>query len=321
MLKAAVCLQAERNCGGTFGTFCVLNLLEIMPSPSEFNREMDNECDFKPVGDRTGNEFVQSPAVSYSGRGSALHDGNPGIKSDSSEDDAEDEAGNRECVSEQGQVPGSSSDGINEREEEYTHRGQYVPNVPAPAQLHHQLVGGPPTPHRALVYATAQPGILMPTSVVDHCYGANPHVVGSAAYQQLPPATHQRAPLTEDSSTKEKLKPKRKRVISCEQRKAANIRERRRMTSLNHAFDTLRKAVPTFHYEKKLSRIETLKLAIQYIYFMTEVLNGRDPKHVSMTPRVPVLQGPMAPLMGPGRRGRRRREQNHLLMHPSYPFL
>ncbi|XP_066529713.1 protein Fer3 [Hoplias malabaricus] len=65
---------------------------------------------------------------------------------------------------------------------------------------------------------------------------------------------------------------KRKRVISNVQRQAANIRERKRMFSLNEAFDALRKKVPTFAYEKRLSRIETLKLAIVYISFMTELL-------------------------------------------------
>ncbi|KAK3511615.1 hypothetical protein QTP70_011681 [Hemibagrus guttatus] len=66
--------------------------------------------------------------------------------------------------------------------------------------------------------------------------------------------------------------PRRKRVITSVQRRAANIRERRRMFSLNEAFDELRRKVPTFAYEKRLSRIETLRLAIVYISFMTELL-------------------------------------------------
>ncbi|XP_026857108.1 pancreas transcription factor 1 subunit alpha [Electrophorus electricus] len=65
---------------------------------------------------------------------------------------------------------------------------------------------------------------------------------------------------------------KRKRIITTVQRQAANIRERKRMFSLNEAFDELRKKVPTFAYEKRLSRIETLRLAIIYISFMTELL-------------------------------------------------
>ncbi|NWY04973.1 FER3L protein, partial [Nothoprocta ornata] len=69
-------------------------------------------------------------------------------------------------------------------------------------------------------------------------------------------------------------RPKRKRIITYAQRQAANVRERKRMFNLNEAFDELRKKVPTFAYEKRLSRIETLRLAIVYISFMTELLDG-----------------------------------------------
>lgn len=67
-------------------------------------------------------------------------------------------------------------------------------------------------------------------------------------------------------------KRKRRRIISVDQRRAANVRERRRMSHLNEAFDGLRKRVPTFAYEKKLSRIETLRLAVTYIKFMGDLI-------------------------------------------------
>ncbi|CAK6434486.1 unnamed protein product [Pipistrellus nathusii] len=69
-------------------------------------------------------------------------------------------------------------------------------------------------------------------------------------------------------------RPRRKRVITHAQRQAANVRERKRMFNLNEAFDRLRRKVPTFAYEKRLSRIETLRLAIVYISFMTELLQS-----------------------------------------------
>ena len=75
-------------------------------------------------------------------------------------------------------------------------------------------------------------------------------------------------------------KPKRKRVLNKGQRSAANMRERKRMVSLNDAFDLLKKNVPTFAYEKKLSRIETLRLAVSYISFMSDILDGKDPKDI-----------------------------------------
>ena len=81
---------------------------------------------------------------------------------------------------------------------------------------------------------------------------------------------------------------KRKRVATMAQRRAANIRERRRMFNLNEAFDKLRRKVPTFAYEKRLSRIETLRLAITYIGFMDQVI------HVDPKPKAKVNPAPFA---------------------------
>ncbi|XP_070702984.1 uncharacterized protein [Pempheris klunzingeri] len=71
-------------------------------------------------------------------------------------------------------------------------------------------------------------------------------------------------------------KSKRRRIITVVQRQAANVRERKRMFSLNEAFDELRRKVPTFAYEKRLSRIDTLRLAIVYISFMTDLLEQNN---------------------------------------------
>ncbi len=76
------------------------------------------------------------------------------------------------------------------------------------------------------------------------------------------------------NSNSSATKKTRRRVATLAQRRAANIRERRRMFNLNEAFDKLRRKVPTFAYEKRLSRIETLRLAITYISFMNELLGG-----------------------------------------------
>ncbi|CAO1401365.1 unnamed protein product [Diamesa hyperborea] len=67
------------------------------------------------------------------------------------------------------------------------------------------------------------------------------------------------------------------------QQKQANVRERKRMLrsangsipngSINSAFDELRVHVPTFPYEKRLSKIDTLRLAIAYIALLREVLD------------------------------------------------
>ncbi|EDW84208.2 uncharacterized protein Dwil_GK14012 [Drosophila willistoni] len=57
------------------------------------------------------------------------------------------------------------------------------------------------------------------------------------------------------------------------QRQQASVRERKRIqSSINSAFDELRVHVPTFPYEKRLSKIDTLRLAIAYISLLREVL-------------------------------------------------
>ena len=54
-------------------------------------------------------------------------------------------------------------------------------------------------------------------------------------------------------------------------RQVANVRERQRTESLNEAFEKLRKIVPTLPSDK-LSKIQTLKLATDYIQFLYELL-------------------------------------------------
>ncbi|CAH1790199.1 unnamed protein product [Owenia fusiformis] len=59
------------------------------------------------------------------------------------------------------------------------------------------------------------------------------------------------------------------------QRVLANVRERQRTQSLNEAFTSLRKIIPTLPSDK-LSKIQTLKLATRYIDFLYQVLRSDD---------------------------------------------
>ncbi|WAQ94055.1 PTF1A-like protein [Mya arenaria] len=62
-----------------------------------------------------------------------------------------------------------------------------------------------------------------------------------------------------------------------QQRKAANMRERRRMKSINDAFDCLRKCLPVQDtVERKLSKVDTLKLAMTYIANLAEVIKSSN---------------------------------------------
>ncbi|XP_055026827.2 neurogenin-3 [Misgurnus anguillicaudatus] len=61
-------------------------------------------------------------------------------------------------------------------------------------------------------------------------------------------------------------------------RMKANDRERDRMHKLNSALDTLRSVLPTFPDDAKLTKIETLRFAHNYIWALSETL--RIPDHV-----------------------------------------
>ncbi len=77
----------------------------------------------------------------------------------------------------------------------------------------------------------------------------------------------------DDQKYDENGQQKRVGVHLTHQRQAANMRERRRMQSINDAFESLRVQLPTLPYEKKISKVDTLKIAIAYIRFLTDLLN------------------------------------------------
>ncbi|CAG5896550.1 unnamed protein product [Menidia menidia] len=61
-------------------------------------------------------------------------------------------------------------------------------------------------------------------------------------------------------------------------RQEANARERSRMHGLNAALESLRKVVPCYSKTQKLSKIETLRLAKNYIWALSETLSaGKRP--------------------------------------------
>ncbi|KAK5982913.1 Neurogenic differentiation factor 1, partial [Trichostrongylus colubriformis] len=73
------------------------------------------------------------------------------------------------------------------------------------------------------------------------------------------------------ASTNEPLKKKQRRL-------KANCRERQRMHGLNDALDVLRQYVPITTQHQKLSKIETLRLARNYILALQRILEtGRQP--------------------------------------------
>lgn len=59
-----------------------------------------------------------------------------------------------------------------------------------------------------------------------------------------------------------------------QKRIAANSRERKRMHTVNSAFDQLRELVPTYPSNRKLSKIDTLRLACTYINDLTALVRN-----------------------------------------------
>lgn len=59
-----------------------------------------------------------------------------------------------------------------------------------------------------------------------------------------------------------------------QKRMAANSRERKRMHTVNSAFDQLRELVPTYPSNRKLSKIDTLRLACTYISDLTALIRN-----------------------------------------------
>lgn len=80
------------------------------------------------------------------------------------------------------------------------------------------------------------------------------------------------------------------------QRAAANARERDRTQSVNTAFSALRTLIPTQPADRKLSKVETLRLASSYISHLANVLllqQARDEGTPTAT-TTPCLQHPAA---------------------------
>ena len=68
--------------------------------------------------------------------------------------------------------------------------------------------------------------------------------------------------------------------VKHERRKRATVRERRRMHQLNDAFDRLRSYIPTYPSSEKTSKIQTLKLAIEYIRDLADLLRDTEGRAV-----------------------------------------
>ncbi|NXH17883.1 TAL2 protein, partial [Bucco capensis] len=68
-----------------------------------------------------------------------------------------------------------------------------------------------------------------------------------------------------------------------------NTRERWRQQNVNSAFANLRKLIPTHPPDKKLSKNETLRLAMRYINFLIKVLGEPGLQQTGMAAQGSIL--------------------------------
>ncbi|CAG0924048.1 unnamed protein product [Notodromas monacha] len=143
----------------------------------------------------------------------------------------------------------------------------YSPVMPAAAPQTYTSLSAPLGPPPQTQTTTMQQMTIL---------GNKPLVNGQTQLTNLPIMTRKR-------------KKKRFAQQAVHQRQAANIRERKRMLSINDAFKGLKDHIPTLPYEKRLSKVDTLKLAIGYINFLAELVeNDRYPPEANPTHQEPV---------------------------------
>lgn len=86
---------------------------------------------------------------------------------------------------------------------------------------------------------------------------------------------------------------------SLKKRLLVNARERERMRVLNSAFQALRDALPCYIADGHMAKITTLRLAINYIKALTEVLNDGSSTQMQQNPIVCQALASSTPMIIP----------------------
>ncbi|XP_044759926.1 uncharacterized protein LOC123317448 [Coccinella septempunctata] len=66
-----------------------------------------------------------------------------------------------------------------------------------------------------------------------------------------------------------------------ERRIEANARERTRVHTISAAFDTLRKSIPSYSHNQKLSKLSVLRIACSYIMTLSNIVKDDDPSKLN----------------------------------------
>ncbi|XP_038554571.1 neurogenin-1 [Micropterus salmoides] len=114
-----------------------------------------------------------------------------------------------------------------------------------------------------------------------------PHTDDEDSLGSLRSASPESSPLCPPRSPEQQQQQKKRRrgrarsdasvhVVKKNRRMKANDRERNRMHNLNDALDELRSVLPAFPDETKLTKIETLRFAHNYIWALSETIRIAD---------------------------------------------
>ncbi|XP_076809650.1 uncharacterized protein LOC143452528 isoform X2 [Clavelina lepadiformis] len=121
------------------------------------------------------------------------------------------------------------------------------------------------------------------------CYNLSDHVIDDDIFVEnddVPDLNFSASTKRNKSSRSREFAPRQ--VHNHRQRRAANQRERRRMQVINDGFEKLRQHLPSIPYEKKLSKVDTLRAAIDYIGFMASLLRTES-ENDNQTPKQKVV--------------------------------
>ncbi|KAL3274623.1 hypothetical protein HHI36_016005 [Cryptolaemus montrouzieri] len=83
--------------------------------------------------------------------------------------------------------------------------------------------------------------------------------------------------LKRPESTLGKREQRNYKNMTRERRIEANARERTRVHTISAAFDTLRKSIPSYSHNQKLSKLSVLRIACSYIMTLSNIVQNDDP--------------------------------------------
>ncbi|XP_071251352.1 neurogenin-1 [Salvelinus alpinus] len=115
----------------------------------------------------------------------------------------------------------------------------------------------------------------------DSCSSMHASSPSSSIGKPASPASDSQGPCATDMGQKKRRRGRARNeatvhVVKKNRRVKANDRERNRMHSLNDALETLRTVLPAFPDDSKLTKIETLRFAHNYIWALSETIRIAD---------------------------------------------